>query len=275
MEEGAAILAKQIVAALLPPAGLAWVALAAVLVAARGRAVRRVPLWVAAFALIAMLAMQTPWVGSVLIDSIEQRAGPAIDAQAARRLLDGRDAPQAIVVLGGGMRTDLREAPERDFPKARTLERLEAAARLARWTKLPMALSGGRPPGSRQAEATVMARVLESSYGIRARWSETGSRDTAENASMSAALLQHEGIRRILLVTHAYHMARARAEFERAGFVVTPAPTGFLAGRGRPAALAWLPRLDGALRSTLAVHEWTGLLWFELRPHHLGRLPSG
>jgi uncharacterized SAM-binding protein YcdF (DUF218 family) len=54
---------------------------------------------------------------------------------------------------------------------------------------------------------------------------EGSSTTTTENAADTARLLLPRGVRRILLVTSALHMRRARGLFERAGFEVVPAPT--------------------------------------------------
>lgn len=45
------------------------------------------------------------------------------------------------------------------------------------------------------------------------------------------ALLQARGVRKILLVTHGDHLARARAVFERAGFEILAAPAQKLSSR--------------------------------------------
>ena len=99
--------------------------------------------------------------------------------------------------------------------------------------------SGHRPPG---------ALLLEEH-----------SSNTAENASMTQALLQPRGVRRVLLVTSALHMARARAHFEAVGFEVIPAPTDH---EGRitshwPWWKRWLPSTD-ALGSQRAGLEGVG-----------------
>lgn len=54
--------------------------------------------------------------------------------------------------------------------------------------------------------------------------------DTADNARLSAAMLKAEDIERIVLVTHAFHMPRARQLFAAEGLSVAAAPTDF---RGR------------------------------------------
>jgi len=53
---------------------------------------------------------------------------------------------------------------------------------------------------------------------------EAWSQDTHQKATRSAAILKAEGITRIVLVTHAWHMPRAKLVFERAGMTIIPAP---------------------------------------------------
>ena len=85
------------------------------------------------------------------------------------------------------------------------------------------------------------------------------SRDTAENAANLHALLARDGVQRIALVTQAWHMPRALQAFERAGFTVTPAPTGFGLPQQR-SLLEWLPTARGLQSSREVLREWLGLL---------------
>jgi len=56
------------------------------------------------------------------------------------------------------------------------------------------------------------------------RWLETRSRNTYENAVESRCILRPQGVGRVVLVTGAQHMVRARYEFRRVGFEVVPDP---------------------------------------------------
>jgi len=109
-----------------------------------------------------------------------------------------------------------------------------------------------------------MAAALRDDFGVPARWIEGRSRDTAENASFSAALLRADGVKRILLVTDAMHMPRARAAFERAGLDVVSAPTMFFSNQPR-SLHAWLPSAEGLRRSWYATYELLGIAWYRLR----------
>ena len=132
----------------------------------------------------------------------------------------------AIVILGGGSHP---ASPEYggDTVNSTTLERLRYGARLYRLTHLPVLVTGGNPRGYAEAEAALMRLVLETEWNMPVRWSDDQSHDTAENARKSFAILKPAGITRIYLVTHAWHMPRAQAAFEYAGFAVIPAATSY------------------------------------------------
>ena len=170
---------------------------------------------------------------------------------------------QAVVVLGGGL---LPEAPEYGGtaqPSDGTAARLRYGATLAQAAGLPLAFTGGRGWAAnsvqRESEATVAARVLRHSYGITPRWLESESRDTAENARLLAPLLARDGVSRIALVTHAWHLPRALAAFERSGLSVVPAPMGYVLPLEN-GALQWLPSARGLLASREVLRECLGLV---------------
>lgn len=174
---------------------------------------------------------------------------------------------QAIVVLGAG---SLYQSPEYggiDIPDEVALIRLRYAAHVQHATGLPLLVSGGNasPDGKQQAKALGMARALREDFRTPVKWAEGASADTAQNALYSARMLRAAGVKRILLVTHAMHMPRAREAFRHAGLEVVDAPTAFYS-RGRPNSLLGLmPSAAGMYRSYYAIHEWIGLLWYRLR----------
>jgi uncharacterized SAM-binding protein YcdF (DUF218 family) len=176
---------------------------------------------------------------------------------------------QAIVILGGDV---LPQAPEygESQPGAATAARLRYGVWLARQSGLPLAFTGGlgwaAHSSQRDSEAAVAARVAQQDYGMALRWSEAASRDTAGNARLLAPLLQRDGVQRIALVTHAWHMPRAVAAFEasRPGRNARPhglcaagakRPAGMAALRARPAGLpSGAAGMAGAGRRALALN---------------------
>ncbi len=237
----------------LPPVPL----LLAIVVGARLMFTRRLTAWVLILiGVVGLWLTSTPAVAKLLLQGL-LRPPPALSADDRAAL---RRAPQtAIVVLGAGR---FVLAPEYGVavPKPRTLERLRYGLWLGRETGLPVAYSGGlgwnADPGP--TEADVAARVAERDFGRPLRWLESESRDTRGNAWRSVALLQPQGIRRVVVVTHADHMRRALRHFAAAGaergVQVVAAPVGVPAS-GRLVAGDWLPSPGGASSTWYVLRE--------------------
>ena len=208
-------------------------------------------------------AMSTTVVGEALIDGLA-RPPPPFSPAAISQL--ARSPKTAIVVLGAGRRL---RAPEYGVAELSPLgnERLRYGLWLGRQTGLPVAFSGGVGLGAEPGptEAEIARRVAERDFGVKLRWTEDRSRDTNENAIRSVALLRADGIERVVLVTHGFHMRRALAAFERAqrrdglAMSLVPAPMG-LRAPGPTEFGDWLPSVDGFTRTRLALHEWIGRL---------------
>ncbi|AEB60120.1 YdcF family protein [Ectopseudomonas mendocina] len=170
----------------------------------------------------------------------------------------------AIVILGAGREQNDPGWGGADQPGLMALERLRYAARLARASGLPMAATGGLHYGQPPSEAALMADAMKRDYGLEIRWLEEQSRTTWENAVLSADLLQPQGVRRVVLVTQAWHMPRARWSFEQAGFEVISAPMGYLsAGYARPLG-GWLPESRVIWQSSQLLNEAIGLLAYPI-----------
>ncbi|HRP77277.1 MAG TPA: YdcF family protein [Rhodocyclaceae bacterium] len=173
------------------------------------------------------------------------------------------ETAQAIVILGGGKR---EHAPEYggETVNRLTLERLRYGARLARETGLPILVSGGTARTG-MAEADLMQAALEIDFRMPVRWTESASRDTRENAQFSAVQLKAANVHRVVLVTHAIHMERARSEFEAQGLEVVSAPTAwFGGGDADPRIRDIVPNAWAAFAGWIAAHEWLGQLAYRI-----------
>ena len=202
---------------------------------------------------------------------------------------------QAIVILGGGI---YPEAPEYGAaqPSRFTTERLRYGIHLARQSGLPVAFTGGvgwaagtaqgTAAGTAQGtaagiaadiaagtaagtaagmtEAQTVERAAKDDFGFTLRWVENQSRDTHENATLTAQLLKRDGIDRVAVVTDALHMPRAMLEFGRTGLTTLAAPTGYILPTKSPI-LQWLPSAEGITDSTRLLHELLGLQVARLR----------
>ncbi len=204
--------------------------------------------------LASLWLLATPWVGAALLRSLQR--DPALD-------LDALPDADAIVVLSADF---AREAPEFGGATvgALALQRLRWAAALHRRTAKPVLTSGGVVEHEPRPHAELMRDALERDFGVPVRWLETTSRDTFENARDSAAVLSRDGVRRVYLVTHAWHMPRAESSFRRFGLEVVPAPTAFC-GWPNGVVEGLVPNWSALRNSALALHEWLGRAWYAVR----------
>jgi uncharacterized SAM-binding protein YcdF (DUF218 family) len=77
-------------------------------------------------------------------------------------------------------------------------------------------------------------------------------------------MLKQDGISRIVLVTHAWHLRRATAAFRANDMSVIPAPTAFY-HPGRSGFWHLIPSVAAFRMSTYAIHESLGILWYGVR----------
>ena len=201
--------------------------------------------------------LSTPFFAELMLQRLETR--PPL-----RPINTPDKGVQAIVVLGSSTYFDAPEYGGHTVSRF-ALERIRYAAWLYRLTGKPILATGGSPPGSSSSEADKMKAVLETEFHVPVRWAEGGSVNTRENAYKSFAVLRKDGIRRIALVTHAWHMPRAARVFEQAGFEVTPAATAYTT-RYKTDLFAFLPSAGALQKSSLFFHEVIGMLWYWLTP---------
>ncbi|HLY96501.1 MAG TPA: YdcF family protein, partial [Sideroxyarcus sp.] len=133
-----------------------------------------------------------------------------------------------------------------------------------RQTGKPILVTGGAPLGNSSSEAEQMKHVLEQEFRVPVRWAEGASDNTSENARLSRQILQPEGIQRVYLVTHAWHMPRALYAFRAAGFQATPAATAYTT-RYRTDLVAFIPSADALRDSRIFMHELVGMFWYRLK----------
>ena len=169
-----------------------------------------------------------------------------------------------VLVLGGAM-----EPPK--LWAAHGLPALNGAAErmtaplplLQRQPHLQLLYTGGygRLLGDGRHEAQqVMAFYRSMGIAPQRLLLESASRNTYENAVFSAAMPGIDKSQPWLLVTSAWHMPRAMATFEKAGWNVTAYPVDFLTGAGAD----WTDyRWSHSLWDT-ALHEYLGLLAYRL-----------
>ena len=170
----------------------------------------------------------------------------------------------AIVVLGSGRERGDPAWGGQDQPTGVALERMRYAAQLAKASGLPLLTTGGLHYGAPPSEARLMADSLQRDFGVPVRWLEEQSRTTWENAELSAAILLPQGVKRVVVVTQAWHMQRSVWSFQRAGFEVVGAPVGFMGiDNGRPFG-GWVPDSKAVWQNGQLFNEVAGLIGYRL-----------
>jgi uncharacterized SAM-binding protein YcdF (DUF218 family) len=216
------------------------------------------------FAILAIAS--NPRVSDALFKSLEWQNLPSQELPTA----------DAIVVLGGATGSI---SPPRVMPDLNEHgDRIFYAAKLYKEGKAPLiVLSGGRIEwfGKEESEAADMARLLELT-GIpkEAIIQEDNSLNTHENAVFTQKILEAKGIKKILLVTSAFHTPRSLKIFARQGIEAIPAPTDFLISQQKllehdysveSRILSYLPDADSLDHTTKAIKEYIGTFIYRLR----------
>ena len=184
--------------------------------------------------------------------------------QANPPLKEEKITADAIVVLGGGS-VDLEWLGTSPVPNAETSSRLLTGVELARRLGIPLILSmgNGEPFATKVNDADTMAEAAFA-MGIPQKQVtvENVSRNTLENSHAVRKLLKGD---RIVLVTSAYHMRRAKIMFTKRGFIVIPAPAYFLCQPRKCTPVSLIPRTGDLALSTTGIAEWISLVWWQVR----------
>ncbi len=179
-------------------------------------------------------------------------------------LVDGRvpmveSFPNAdvIVLLGGsmGVQTNLSGYAE----MWGSADRVWQAARLYKAEKARMIIATG--DGAEQSTLGLLKDL-----GVAA---EDVSFMSARNTEEEARGIEKKGYKKILLVTSAWHMKRARLMFEKyapgVGVVCAPADFENTLNASRPFSLSdLLPDHCAFMANSVAVHEWVGIIGYTL-----------
>ena len=217
------------------------------------------------------VAVRMLWCGLVVLALLGFRAMP----DALLRPLENRypvPAAEAIVqhagmiVLGGATGHPDSFIAHGQVPLGDSAERMTVPVELMRrHPELLLVFSGGEGRlWTTGVTESAQARVFYQQQGIDMRMVnlEDGSRTTRENAQQVARLMDGRCSKPWLLVTSAWHMPRAMAEFQaefgKIGCQITPYPVDFRTGKSTP--LTEYSLAHSLLLWQLALHEWLGLM---------------
>jgi uncharacterized SAM-binding protein YcdF (DUF218 family) len=215
-----------------------------------------------AWAGVAILyASSNPLVGHFLIRSAEEWAD--------RRAITDVTGADAIVVLSAGRA--LAPGPAR-ISESNDANRFFAGVELVLNGKAPLLVFTGAAIQS-APDAPTEGEVLRAharAMGVPVdRIAVTPLvLNTADEAREVAALLRARQLpnARIVLVTSAFHMRRARQLFQQAGLVVEPFPVSFWSGDLERFSLFWfLPSVNALAESQTAIRELYGRVFYGIR----------
>lgn len=192
----------------------------------------------------------TQWISDMMIRPLESRFIPPLEPQG-----------DVIVMLGGGALPDITGVHGSGELSGFAANRLLAAAHLYRKLDVPILVSGGQVYQTSGREAEIAKSIL-AGLGVPENKIivENQSQNTTENAVFSKQLIDLSRLQKPILVTSAFHMARAVRQFEKAGVSVVPFPADYQANPVPVFTFSQLRPTAGALQTvSLAAKEYIGL----------------
>jgi uncharacterized SAM-binding protein YcdF (DUF218 family) len=169
----------------------------------------------------------------------------------------------AIIVLGSGHSDDPALAASTKLCES-ALGRIVEGVRIARSLPQAMLITSGPSEGDRESHGSVLSRCAQL-MGVSAQRIRVidSAHDTHDEVMQVKQIVKHG---KVALVTSAFHMPRAVALFRKQGLDVVPCPADYK-GKRSPV-FSFLNNLwdaDSLSRTTIAVHEYLGIIWSRLR----------
>ncbi|MER9604659.1 YdcF family protein [Mesorhizobium sp. M0243] len=210
---------------------------------------------VLAFLVLALSAWTS--LGAMMLNPLEERfARPPLPAK-----VDG------IVVLGGGFEGAINLARGSYELNSSGDRMVETAVLARRFPTAKVVVSGGTGALflDGEGDAATAPRLL-TALGVAADRLilENKSRNTYENAVFTKELLTPKPGETWLLVTSAFHMPRAKALFDKAGFATVPWPVDYRTSGKEGIGLFRDNPADSLQAATMAIREWIGLFAYWL-----------
>ena len=223
------------------------------------------PAFISAALIILFLSGNT-WVSNGLAQSLEWQNIPKGELPTA----------DAIVVLGGGIRSKAYPRPDVDFSEAG--DRVWYGASLYRAGKAPKVIvSGGRIAwkGGGKPESEDLTNLLVT-MGVPQVdiISEGESMNTRDNGVYVQKILKANNFKTILLVTSAMHMPRSMAIFKHLGIQAIAAPTDYRVSQleldepnlqTESVILSLMPDEEHLAVTTSAIREYIGMWVYKVK----------
>ncbi|RUT91812.1 YdcF family protein, partial [Mesorhizobium sp. M7A.T.Ca.US.000.02.2.1] len=183
-----------------------------------------------------------------------------------------------IVVLGGGFEGAINLARGGYELNSSGDRMVETAVLARRFPTAKVVVSGGTGALflDGEGDAATAPRLL-TALGVAADRLilENKSRNTYENAVFTKELVTPKPGETWLLVTSAFHMPRAKALFDKAGFATVPWPVDYRTSGKEGIGLFRDNPADSLQATTMAIREWIGLFAYWLSGRINQPFPGG
>jgi uncharacterized SAM-binding protein YcdF (DUF218 family) len=182
--------------------------------------------------------------------------------------VEALDRLDVVVVLGGGTHPSGHLRQEAELSKV-SYPRFYHGVRIFQQNHANvLAFCGGPSREGAESEGETM-RAMALSLGVPEDRivAEDTSRNTFENIANLARLLPTGQGRRIGLVTAASHMWRSHRVFQRQfpSDAIIPIPVYYTYDTASTFIGNFVPSVSNLEKSSVALHEWIGLVWYKLR----------
>lgn len=165
-----------------------------------------------------------------------------------------------IVVLGGDVSLVKDKLLDIYLPGVYSLERVFAAYRLHKKTKLPIILSGGSVFGS--SSFADISKIFLIGLGINEKYIfvDSTSRDTYENVINSIKIMKANGFNKPIVVSDSLHILRAIKIFKRKNIEASYYPSSYMCS-----SFSLMDFLPGDMHYTRTLlYEVVGNIWYLL-----------
>ncbi len=170
----------------------------------------------------------------------------------------------AIVVLSGDVKKRVSPGSDIEVGGNRVLK----AVRLYKSGAAPIILmTGGSGDLFDQSfKESVLMKDLAVEFGVPKEKIiiETESRNTRENALYAKRLLDKNNVKRIILITSAFHLPRSCALFKKVGIDVIPVGTDFRATDEQYNPFSFIPSSGNLSQSSVALKEYVAIFTYWL-----------
>lgn len=203
------------------------------------------------------------------IPAISNKLLYSLESQYHQPNIEHTSSLDLVVVLGAGYHPSggLRKSAE---PNGLVYTRIFGGVKAFKnsGAKTLVLCGGGDNDSSDETDANVM-KTLAMELGVQEEKiiTENKSNNTMENATELKRLLFTKRKRHIGLVTSALHMPRSDRVFKQVFTedTIIPIPVGYRYSPSKNCFNSMIPSSGSFHKSTEAIHEWIGMLWYKIR----------